>query len=163
MVGTKSLDQGGQRYNISFVLRHPLFDSFRNLNDLALIRLKTPLAFSRDVLPVPLEFESVCSHGQVKAVCSDWGIVRHKGQEMLQYVTVSMETKCPLLEWGEDAMICVKGVEGMRKIGNFGSPLVSYGRLIGIATQGSYELQNVLGMFTQVAYFHEWITNNSKL
>lgn len=120
------------------------------LNDLALIRLKTPLAFSRDVLPVPLGFESMCSHGQAKAVFSNWGVARRKEQEMLQHVSVSMETKCPLLEWGEDAMMCVNGKEGVMQIGNFSSKLVSYGMLIGIVTQESYKLQNVLGMFTRL-------------
>lgn len=83
---------------------------------------------------------------------------------MIQHVAFSGQQKCDSKS-NDDEVLCVKGVKNgvIVRIADFGGPLVSNGRLIGIASQSACVLKDVSGMFTRVSHFSEWIESNSCL
>uniref|UniRef100_T1H5L5 Peptidase S1 domain-containing protein n=1 Tax=Megaselia scalaris TaxID=36166 RepID=T1H5L5_MEGSC len=114
------------------------------LNDLALLKLSTPLNFTNKVQPIPLNTEELPADSDI--VISGWGLLISNGPklpERLQYVYVkSMSTaECKkhiglwnLIIWRQrESILCLKHPKGEGACqGDSGGPAAHNGKLVGV-------------------------------
>ncbi|KAG5877816.1 hypothetical protein JTB14_004120 [Gonioctena quinquepunctata] len=189
LVGTSNLTEDTcdqQRVEVDKVIVHPDFDLSKSLNDIALLKLKTPLEFNDCVQPATLPEKYVLT-GE-KAVTSGWGI---KGGfnpypialQAMDVETISfeecVETLAPIKNetsdyWKNDiasmdaldnkTKICTgpldKGIATCMK--DEGSPLAQNRTVIGIA---SFIIQpcgreGSPSVFSRVSEYVSWIKEN---
>lgn len=167
-VGSSTYTEGGQLLNALAVKSHERYNPFTMLNDIALIRLATPVKLSRNVKPIKLATKAP-STGD-KAVVTGWGIIRSGDvllPDTLRSVVVKMVSNedcgSTTYEYGEfikPSMICAYAEGKDACQGDSGGPLVSDGRLVGVVSWGDgCAKPNNPGVYADVAHFHSWILN----
>lgn len=160
------VDNGGIISKVSRVEVHPNYKSFNN--DVAVVKLSNALKFNKSVQPIALAVES--PKPGIRVVTTGWGRLRTGGTtpQILQYNT----------------LLSISNVECTRRIGNVptsilclghtsgngvcngdsGGPAVYNNLLIGVTNFvvggcGS----NAPDGYANVAYFSNWIRNNTDL
>uniref|UniRef100_A0A4W4FCC8 Peptidase S1 domain-containing protein n=1 Tax=Electrophorus electricus TaxID=8005 RepID=A0A4W4FCC8_ELEEL len=157
---------------VSRIIYHPGFDSKTNNNDIALMKLLTPLKMSTNVGPVCLPNAGVNFAAPRQCSITGWGAVRSGGpaSEQLQEATVSLIDRsiCNSRQVYNghitDNMICAGKLEGGVDScqGDSGGPLViketSLWWLIGDTSWGEgCAFRNKPGVYGNVTYFLKWI------
>ncbi|MEU9943444.1 serine protease [Streptomyces lavendulae] len=146
---------------VAQIVQHPDYFPGNGQNNIALIKLKTPLV----ALPAALPPSGATFTGTATAV--GWGATREGGQPspVLRYVNTQVlpGAKCRM-QYDDasiaDSMIC-DGVRGGGKgtcKGDGGGPLYKNGTLIGVISHGSgCARAGAPGILTNVASFRTWI------
>jgi secreted trypsin-like serine protease len=177
VAGTIKLDSTSPRVAVDAIFVHHLYNRDRNHpdNDIALLRLQTPLTFGAQVRKIalisPAEETSKLNAGTLLDV-TGWGSTAEGGNVVrdLQYVTVPYveRARCnrPLAYDGQitDNMICA-GVEVGGKDscqGDSGGPLATRDtgveRLAGVVSWGEgCARPDKVGVYARVAKFKDWV------
>ncbi|XP_031355048.1 chymotrypsin-1-like [Photinus pyralis] len=165
VVGSNKLNSGGVTYEIESIRAHTGFDSWRLINDIAILKLKTPITFTDKVKAVDLETEYLGA--EVDCVLSGWGRLNYPGSlpNNLQHIdlkTITSEDCAKLLNHNsvDRTHICTltKAGEGACH-GDSGGPLVA-NKQIGIVSFGRPCAKGYPDAFTRVSAFTDWIEKN---
>ncbi|MBM0273869.1 serine protease [Streptococcus suis] len=158
-------DNSEQAKALDKIILNEGFDSYSLINDVAVIHFSGAMVYDDYVNPIGLQEEKDI----VGADCTvtGWGATSEGGNAatVLQKVhvpTVSDE-ECRVSYTGiEDSMICAGFPEGGKDAcqGDSGGPMVCQGYLSGIVSWGyGCARPNYPGVYTEVAYFRDWIMN----
>jgi len=169
----QNVDGTEQTRAVSRVIIHEEYDSWTIENDIALLKLTTPLTLNAAVQSLPLAPEGHDATGN--GIVSGWGTLTSGGSlpDLLHKVAVPIVSDKECEEAygsGEIAasMICAGLDEGGKDScqGDSGGPLVcsdvgaSY--LCGIVSWGyGCAVAGYPGVYTEVAYFSQWVAINS--
>ncbi|XP_014210557.1 trypsin-1 [Copidosoma floridanum] len=173
--GSSFREEGGTVHDVIDVIvpesyRTNEFDNTES--DIGLARVNPPFSFSDTCRPIDINKEVVSSDYEpnVKPVLTGWGHVDHKYTKphQLKALTIPWLSKrlCNALyrKFGGlyEGQICA-GYVGMSHKnacpGDSGAPLVTNGVLVGIVIygEGNCGLLDYPTVYTEVAYFHDWI------
>ncbi|XP_071371407.1 transmembrane protease serine 2 [Centroberyx affinis] len=154
------------------IIVHEKYDTETNDNDIALLRLNTPLTFSRTVKPVCLPNVGVDLYPGRQAWITGWGTLYSQGSSpdnlMQAQVTIYSRDTCNRKEVldGEvtDSMICAGKLQGGVDTcqGDSGGPLVAkVGELWWLAGDTSWGIgcaaKNKPGVYGNVTYLLDWV------
>lgn len=160
--------------SVAAKIEHPLYNSNSQENDICLLRLSSPLTLNSVVAPVTLPAQGAATATGTDCVVSGWGTTSSGGStipDILRKVTVPIvsDASCRA-SYGinaiSDSMICAGFSNGGADScqGDSGGPLVVQGtrKLVGVVSWGiGCGSPNYYGVYTEVAYFHNWIVNNA--
>lgn len=181
--GSLQKDSGGVVAGVSRVIKHPAYEPVTTDNDIALLRLSSPLPLSSTVRPIsPLSAsqEQQLAATNTLATVTGWGTVSPKGN-----VSASlMQAQVPLISSSDCAansaygssqlssnMICAGYRQGGKDAcqGDSGGPLVvSNGQgghvLVGIVSWGqSCAAPDYPGVYTRVANYQPWLQTQTQM
>jgi trypsin len=154
----------GTFVEVSEIITHEAYGNF--LNDVALLKLATPLVFDELTKAIPLYKRPVPTGATV--IISGFGHTSWGGQtsELLKYneMTVVSHKECAATGHDYEGLICFNapGVDGACR-GDSGGPAVYNGQLVGVANfvvggcGGSYP-----DGYAKVSYFINWIHKHIK-
>jgi len=165
-----------QQRGVSTVIVHPSYNSPPNDNDIALLRLASPVTFGPSVAPIPLvsspEHDPLVVPG-VMSLVSGWGATSEGGSTatILQKVRVPIVSNatCNAAYGGgiTASMLCAGFAEGGKDScqGDSGGPLVvpegNGWRLAGVVSFGTgCARPNLYGVYARVSSFTSWIISN---
>nr|XP_016936780.2 serine protease SP24D-like [Drosophila suzukii] len=162
--GSNDRFSGGVLHQVAEVIIHEGYGNF--LNDVALLRLESPLIFSSSIQPIDLP--SVDTPADVDVIISGWGRIKHQGDlpRYLQYNTlksISTEECEELIEFGFEGELCLLHVvDNGACNGDSGGPAVYNNQLVGVA---GFVVDGCGSTYpdgyARVFYFKEWIKNHS--
>ncbi|KAF2892689.1 hypothetical protein ILUMI_13486 [Ignelater luminosus] len=168
VVGSTTLDSGGDKYKVSKIKVHKDYNSGLIKNDIALLILASPIELSDCIQPIELETEDV--GGGDDAVLSGWGTTSFPGlvPNNLQFInlTTISNDECksslggfpPVL----DSNICTFTQRGEGAChGDSGGPLAVNGKQAGIVSWGRPCGIGYPDVFTRVSFYSDWISENS--
>lgn len=160
-----------RKYRVKQIIVHESYSSKRK--DIGLLKLNSPLRFSRAVQPIDLPYNSLDELPSSAIVTvSGWGDLSFGdlwGPDTLQHVDIAIieQSICNESYFGliKEWEICAGylGVGGKDSCqGDSGGPLASYNTLYGIVTWGiGCGESDYPGVYTNVAYFRDWITSKT--
>ncbi|XP_017776209.1 PREDICTED: chymotrypsin-2-like [Nicrophorus vespilloides] len=165
IAGTISPDLGGgQERQVSYYTIHEYYNPSNLDNDIAIIKLETPLTIGPNVQPVLLPIDSIV--GNMNVILSGWGMTSYpvgQSPEILQFMymrTVELD-ECRKRHSTKvlDSHVCTFIADGQGVChGDSGGPLVdTYGYQVGIV---SWAIPCAVGypdVFTRVYSFLDWI------
>lgn len=170
----RDVDEGTeQSVVLSQIIQHENYNGFTISNDIALLRLSSPLTFNTYVAPIALPAQGQAATGD--CVVSGWGALTEGGSSpsILQKVTVPIvsDTECRAA-YGEsdveDSMICAGVPEGGKDScqGDSGGPMACSDTgstyLAGIVSWGyGCARPGYPGVYCEVAYFVDWVAANA--
>ncbi|XP_053187873.1 transmembrane protease serine 2 [Scomber japonicus] len=170
--GSVNLHTMSNGKSVSRIISHEKFDSKTNNNDIALLKLKEPLTFTRTVSPVCLPNFGVQLSAGKQAWITGWGALHSSGPspDLLNQaeVTIYSRETCnrPEILNGDitETMICAGKLQGGVDScqGDSGGPLVvKEGNVWWLAGDTSWgigcALRNKPGVYGNVSYFIDWI------
>jgi len=164
-----------QTLNVAAIFMHEQYNSRTLVNDIALVKLATPISFNEDIQPVCAP-EPTDLHVYQRCICSGWGTLSSGGTccpQTLMYVSMNITTNAYCdTAYPRDAitadMICATDNTGSRDRdscqGDSGGPLVvqdadSTFRAVGIVSWGIGCASGYPGVYSRVAYFNDWVLN----
>ncbi|XP_067574515.1 chymotrypsinogen B-like [Pseudorca crassidens] len=164
-----SEEEAVQVLRIAEVFEHPLWDLRTVQNDIALLKLATPVSLSRTVSAVCLPSANASFPAGSLCTTTGWGKTRynaHKIPDKLQQATLPILSNADCKKyWGSkitDVMICA-GASGISScMGDSGGPLVCQKdgawTLVGIVSWGSGRCGPFSpGVYTRVTKFIPWV------
>ena len=154
--------KGGQVRDVQKIIRHSGYHPTRYGNDITILKLKTPLVFNVNVQSIPMTTHNPASKS-VAIISGTGSISRILGSvQFLRYVAIPINSRevCES-EWPgfDDTMICGGEKDGQHNAcqGDSGGPLVVNKVLVGFTSFGP-ECGNAFStVYTIVAYFRNWI------
>ncbi|XP_058808152.1 trypsin-1-like [Phymastichus coffea] len=168
--GSSKIGQGGSVHEVTKVIRHENYNT--NIysipsNDVALLKLNEPIHFDDTRQPIDLFKQGEVSAPGNMSVITGWGDTGKGISTQLQTVTIPIVDKnlCNNVykRYGgvPAGEICAGyyGIGGKDAcIGDSGGPLTINGRLAGIISWG-FECGSAdyPGVYTEIAYYHDWI------
>lgn len=178
--GSATLRQNGSVHQVERVVVHEDFRSFVHpglmANDIALVRVKEAFQFDENRQPIRLFKTSETVRSGVEANLTGWSWIGESGHEnfskQLQVTTVPIVDKnvCDqdykAIQAGGliDGQICAEGGDDGSCLYDDGAPLVIDGRLVGFISFRWYCKDPVFPtVFSEIAYFHEWINKHAVL
>ncbi|XP_058832845.1 chymotrypsin-2-like isoform X2 [Topomyia yanbarensis] len=167
LVGTNSLEEGGQRYKVAKSIVHIRYDKPKYHNDIALIRLALKLEFNDNVTAIQCYTKDVPENATLTV--TGWGLTSMNGPIPTQLQTIDVRhvsyAECKRLHGNSTAVgiehICTasEAGEGFRK-GDSGSPLTYQGKLVGVVNFMKNGALRLPGVYARVLYYHDWIRTN---
>ncbi|KAK8402397.1 hypothetical protein O3P69_000666 [Scylla paramamosain] len=160
-------DGSEQAARLDEIILHPYFDTSLLVNDVALIHFQQTMVYDDYVNPIALQQEKELVG--VDCTVTGWGALSEGGSAatVLQkvHVPTMSDEQCRISYYIiEDSMICAGYPEGGKDAcqGDSGGPMVCNGYLTGIVSW-SYGCArpNYPGVYTEVAYFVDWIVDNA--
>lgn len=156
----------GVIHNVTKVIVNEDYDSKKDLNDLALLELETPLVFSENIQAIPLESEEIPIGSEI--VISGWGRLADDNvvsPNHLQFNTVKTigKLKCATQTLlFSDSLLCLGHTQGNGACnGDSGGPAAYEGKLAGVAGFIVSECgSNNADGYTKVSYHIDWIKRN---
>jgi len=161
-----------QQIEAEALIQHEHYDAQTITNDIALIKLSTPLVMDEKVQPAVLPEQMVLVEAGTECIVSGWGTL-HQGDvglpDQLMKVTIpvvddeSCRESYDVTQIG-DAMICAGYDAGGKDScqGDSGGPFVCDGVLQGVVSWGrGCATPHYPGVYTEVAYYREWIDANT--
>uniref|UniRef100_A0A671P6R5 Prostasin-like n=1 Tax=Sinocyclocheilus anshuiensis TaxID=1608454 RepID=A0A671P6R5_9TELE len=159
--------------SVSQVILHPEYNNLPNNNDMALLRLSSPVTFTNFIQPVCLAAEGSIFNSDMMWV-TGWGTIYSgvplPSPQNLQEVDVPMvgNTKCDCLNGGiTENMMCAGQLEGGKDScqGDSGGPMVirqgSTWIQAGVVSFGQgCALPNLPGVYARVSNYQNWITQH---
>ncbi|XP_066953771.1 trypsin-1-like isoform X1 [Macrobrachium rosenbergii] len=162
-------DGDEQKVHINFIIQHPFFDEITLENDIALLRLETPLVFNEYVaaLELPEQEQDFTSE---MCVVTGWGSTHEGGgvSHIMRYteIPVISDQHCRdfyILDEIFDSMVCAgydEGHKGSCK-GDSGGPLACGSYLTGLVSWAyGCARPNLPSVFTEVPHFVDWIRSH---
>lgn len=175
--GTSFKSKGGSTHAAALIIRHEDYGSTSRgvpYNDIALIKVATPFELDATRTPIGLfDYHEEALDGTL-SVITGWGAIREGGStsEVLQVVKVPIVSKTicndAYQSYGglPDGQICAAYAQGGRDAcqGDSGGPLMIGGRLAGVVSWGNgCARPGYPGVYTEVATYRQWITDNAGL
>ncbi|XP_059387706.1 uncharacterized protein LOC132121957 [Carassius carassius] len=172
--------QGGINPNevfryVRLIIKHPSYNNFTSENDIALLKLRSPVPFTDYIRPVCLAAHNSVFNSGTDSWITGWGNIGEgvpvPSPNVLQEVEVPVigNRQCNCLYGvGEitDNMICAGLLEGGKDScqGDFGGPMVSMQSSVwvqsGIVIFGTGCARPELpGVYTRVSHYEEWISS----
>ncbi|CAL4060273.1 unnamed protein product [Meganyctiphanes norvegica] len=159
---------------VSQIINHPNYQAGAEINDIALLKLSSPVSFRTGVWPVCLP-PKVPTYANKVATATGWGTTSSGGSssDVLREVDVRVwsNTECRRTQYGssiEDTMMCAGQTGKDSCQGDSGGPLVfkdggnNYDQ-IGVVSWGyGCGAQNAPGVYTRVNKYMDWIKTNTK-
>ncbi|OCT97346.1 transmembrane protease serine 11C [Xenopus laevis] len=176
-LGTINVSSGSE-FKIEKIIIYEGYTSETHKNDIALLKLFTPLNFTRTIRPVCLPEASDIFSDNSSCYITGWGALKDGGSvsQVLQQAEVkiiNLDLCSSSQMYGsliDQSMICAGYATGNIDScqGDSGGPLVTLksGRwvLIGVVSFGyGCALPNKLGVYSRITYLHNWITKHSGL
>ncbi|XP_068231880.1 transmembrane protease serine 9-like [Palaemon carinicauda] len=176
--GTTSETSQMSRKNVILIIIHPNYDTRNQNNDIALLQLATPIAFSSDnkIAPVCLP-KKQNPYEHVDAIVTGWGTTASGGKqtyELHEVVVPTISNSECRKSYGNyitGNMICAGLLEGGKDScqGDSGGPMVtgsdSAGNVmiqIGVVSWGyGCGYSNYPGVYTRVANYISWISEKT--
>ena len=174
-VGSSRTANGGALHQVDTIVRHEDFKTNMYgipVNDVAIFKLKTPIALSKHAQPIPLfDVDEAAAEGVLSTI-SGWGNTAEGGSapEVLHTVDVPIVTKGECSKayqsWGgiPDGQICAAFPAGGKDTcqGDSGGPLVIAGRQAGIVSWGNgCARKGYPGVYTEIAAVRAWLAKNA--
>ncbi|XP_017870415.1 PREDICTED: serine protease SP24D-like [Drosophila arizonae] len=164
--GTLDRFVGGMIRNVAHVRVHEEYNSF--WNDLALLKLESPLIYSNQIRAIPLASAETPAGSDV--VISGWGRLWHQGDlpRQLQFNTLSALSKLQCatsIAVYRDSMLCLAHEKDNGACnGDSGGPAIYNGELVGVAGFvvtgcGSSRADG----YAKVFYHRDWIIQHANL
>jgi len=171
---------GQQEAEVETVIYHPQYNPDTTMNDIAVLKLKTPIKFSDTVKPVclPAHGEQLADNSQ--AVVAGWGLTKEGGEDTsnvlmqvgiptIKYSDCSTMYKKAKINIDQQAMICGGYKEGGKDScqGDSGGPFV-------FKNGDSYTLHGVVsfgigcarpgypGIYARVSNYIPWIQEKNR-
>lgn len=169
VVGTNQLNSGGARHSVAQLITHPGYNANTIENDIAILRLVTPIEFNSLVQPIALP--EVNTGADEQAIVAGWGTLQNGGSlpNQLQFLNLrtldtadcrSRVNPNPVYE----SQVCTFTQNGQGAChGDSGGPLVVGNRLVGLVSWGIPCGIGYPDVFTRVFSFTDFITANSDL
>ncbi|XP_032671110.1 uncharacterized protein LOC116844093 [Odontomachus brunneus] len=159
--GTNSA-RGGQIHQIKCIQVHPGFSMSHLRDDIAVITLTQPIAFSNIQSSIPLASRNYAD-GQTTAIVSGWGktSVNSGVSPTLQWLQVRLlsPSECQRAHSSTTVkQICTFNSRGRGACqGDSGGPLVCNGQLVGVVSWGIPCALGQPDVFTHVVYYADWV------
>ncbi|XP_017775823.1 PREDICTED: transmembrane protease serine 11D-like [Nicrophorus vespilloides] len=162
VVGTNSLSEGGDWYDIEQFIPHSLYSPYSVKNDIALVRLKEPIEFSDKVKPINLPNEDT---NEEDLILSGWGTTTYPGNSPDKLQTINLRSisnvKCAIEHAKNDVFatnICTLTKKGEGAChGDSGGPLVHEDYQVGVVSWGIPCAKGKPDVFTRVYGYLDWI------
>ena len=160
--GTVLFNGTGVSYEIDRVVVHRNYTVATNTNDIALIGVKRNILFNNLIKPIPLASGNYSYEG-ASCFLTGWGKLSLGGSNprVLQYVNLTVENQWRCKQKFSNVInshICTSSNYGKGAcVGDTGSPLVSNGVQIGIASFGRPCAGGYPDVYTRVSSFDFWI------
>ena len=174
-VGSSRTASGGSLHQVEEIVRHENFKI--NIfgiptNDVAILKLKSPIAMSKSTRAIPLFAKSEEAAEGAAATISGWGATYEGGSapSVLHTVQVPIVAKATCsdayLIWGgvPEGQICAAYPAGGRDTcqGDSGGPLIVGGRQAGIVSWGNgCARKGYPGVYTEIAAVREWLAKHA--
>ncbi|CAK1550807.1 unnamed protein product [Leptosia nina] len=173
VVGTNSLNSGGDLYEVEKIIRHEKYNNTSFANDVEVIKVKKDIKFGAKVKAISLPTSN--TGGDVQLVTSGWGYIDiyHSQPNKLQKLTVKSLSvkKCQESELRiyryinpiTENQICTfkKARMGICQ-GDSGGPLTENKILVGITSWNIPCAQGRPDVFTRVFSYVDWIKKHAK-
>ncbi|XP_016986590.1 serine protease SP24D [Drosophila rhopaloa] len=164
--GTNDRFSGGVLAQVAQVIVHEEYGSF--LNDVALLRLESPLILSSSIQPISLPTADTPADADI--IISGWGRIKHQGDlpRYLQYNTlrsISLDRCDELIGWGVQSELClIHEANNGACNGDSGGPATYNNQLVGVAGF----VWSACGTsypdgYARVHFHNDWIRKNSDL
>lgn len=164
--GSTYWNSGGVIVSVAAFATHEDYDSGVMLNDVGLIRLKTPLKMDQNIQPIGLATKTP-PDGAVSVV-TGWGTTIYGSSHLsnhLMKVNVSIieREKCASSNYGygseiKPSMLCAYSTGKDACQGDSGGPLVFNGKLVGVVSWGyGCAYPNYPGVYADIAELHSWV------
>jgi len=152
------------------IVSHPEYDSFWISNDIAMMKLASPLSFNENTLPAIIPVKGFVPIAPT-ATTIGWGRLSSGGAlpNILQKVVVPLKSDAECrASYGEedifDSMICAGDNNKDSCQGDSGSPLIcrvgGNDQVCGLTSWGiGCGQPGYPGVYTEVSYFSEWISS----
>ncbi|XP_065341592.1 trypsin-1-like [Cloeon dipterum] len=170
--GSVDLEGNGVAINAAEFKVHEGYNPFNNyIDDIALIRLATPLTFDENIQPVSLPEQLQESDGGTSATVIGWGYP-YTGGDVMQFlqevdIFVVSDVDCQAIHDNppHESNICAGVPEGGKGqcSGDSGGPLFVNGQQVGIVSWSvkPCTIAPYPGVYTQVSYYIDWIAANA--
>ncbi|XP_078036435.1 chymotrypsinogen B [Augochlora pura] len=157
-----------RKYNISYIIKHPNYQTNTFANNIAMLRLREPIQYTETVQPICLPPKDINPSGD--SVLVGWGKlssqkIKSCQQQSLKMIITSIQECSSYYTQGYSVELCAIGDE-MPCSGYSGSPLLyKYGDayfLLGILSYGSDcdSTANYPSVFINVQRYIRWILEN---
>ncbi|KAJ9590907.1 hypothetical protein L9F63_016064, partial [Diploptera punctata] len=166
VAGTNTLNSGGTRYAVSRIVVHSGYSSSTIRNDIALLRLSSPITYTtlQQRITLPSQGETPAT----SAVAAGWGYASYPATSLpnnLQKVSLSIisNSQCSLYMGNIfTTSVCASGGNGRGVCnGDSGGPLVAGGKLVGLVSWGRPCAVGFPDVYTRVAEYISWINQNA--
>ncbi|KZC06605.1 PREDICTED: chymotrypsin-2 [Dufourea novaeangliae] len=165
VLGTNTLDNGGDMYRSEKVISHPRYNSALIRNDIGLIKLEKDIVYGDTVKSVALPNENF-SKIDYPAVLSGWGTTSYPGDtpNALQRIELSVIDQKQCLNTNfriTNDNICTLNKRGEGAChGDSGGPLVADMEQIGVVSWGVPCARGRPDVFTRVYSYIQWIKDH---
>ncbi|XP_017019150.1 trypsin [Drosophila kikkawai] len=165
-LGSTSRSSGGEVVSVRTFKFHEGYNSKLMVNDVAVIKLSTPVRQTTKIRAI--ELAQVTPASGTTAVVSGWGttcFLLCSSPDNLQKVDVDLlqqkDCASDIYNYGEqiqDTMVCATGEKKDACQGDSGGPLVADGKLVGVVSWGNgCAWTNYPGVYADVASLYTWI------
>ncbi|XP_054010363.1 chymotrypsin-2-like isoform X1 [Hylaeus anthracinus] len=167
VLGTNTLDKGGDEYQSERVFGHPRYSSLLIRNDIGLIKVNKDIVFGDKVKPVSLPNENF-SKIDYPAELSGWGTTSYPGEapNELQHIELSVIDQKQCLNASfrvTNDNICTLNKRGEGAChGDSGGPLVADKVQIGVVSWGIPCARGRPDVFTRVYSYVDWIKKHTE-
>ncbi|XP_044736376.1 trypsin-7-like [Chrysoperla carnea] len=158
---------------ICHIIIHEHFDPERKANDIGLIKLATPIRFTKYVRPAKLPEQDEPVMANAKAVLAGWGRISTFGpvSKRLQKVCLKIWSLESCRRAHSDAVhdtnLCAGVPQGGKGqcSGDSGGPLIVDGKVVGLVSWSVKPCARAgyPGVFTRVASYRDWIHCKTKV
>ncbi|XP_064535169.1 trypsin iota-like [Drosophila montana] len=165
-VGSTYHNSGGTLVGVARTLSHERFNQPPYANDIAVIRLSTPLTFGRSVQPIALA--RTTPGRKTSATVTGWGFRKKLPVSPTQLQSVKLRIMSHKLCWKinfgiiTNDMVCAFDWKKGACNGDSGGPLVVNRELVGVVSFGKFMCFGPT-VFANVAVQHDWILEAVKV
>ncbi|XP_020810324.1 trypsin [Drosophila serrata] len=170
-LGSKSRSSGGEVVSVRAFKFHEGYNSKLMINDVAIIKLSTPVRQTSKIRAIPLA--SVTPPSGTPAVVSGWGTTCFlfcSSPDTLLSVVVDLllakDCGSSAFNYGDqiqDTMVCATGEKKDACQGDSGGPLVANGELVGVVSWGNgCAWTGYPGVYADVASLRAWLLDTAK-
>lgn len=159
----------GDKYEIEKFVPHENYKDDTIMNDIALVKVKKPIQFSKTVQPIKIREERV--GGEEGVTVTGWGSATYNGDapDILQFLTLKTITndECKQMHSAEEAALiypfslCTFGKKKEGTCGgDSGGPLALKGELVGIVSWGVPCADGFPDVYTRVSEYTKWVNDH---